>query len=120
MKQKTNPLTKKQKAKIDKGVDKTIKDFGDTLKMMGGEEPKVAEKWEDEFYDKFKLIRTEVLYEMEQFIAKQVAQAREDVVAEYNNYLLARFNDYDVPLRMTANKVRNLLNEFLNEYDTKK
>jgi len=33
------------------------------------------------------------------------------------NYLLQRFNDYEVPLTMTAEEVRELLNEFIDEFD---
>lgn len=37
-------------------------------------------------------------------------------IQEYNNYLLFKFNDYEVPITMTAEDVRNLLIEFNNEY----
>jgi hypothetical protein len=37
---------------------------------------------------------------------------------EYNNYLLQRFNDYEVPLTMTAEDVRELLIKFLEEFNS--
>jgi len=38
-------------------------------------------------------------------------------INEYNLYLLQRFNDYEVPLQMTAEYVRELLIEFIEEYE---
>jgi hypothetical protein len=37
-------------------------------------------------------------------------------VAEFLNYLLMRFNDYEVPLTMTADEVREYLIQFEKEY----
>lgn len=37
-------------------------------------------------------------------------------IAEYNLYLLMRFNDYEVPITMTAEDVRELLIKFEEEY----
>ncbi len=38
------------------------------------------------------------------------------VIIELQNYLLMRFNDYDVSLQMTAEEVRNLIEQFISEY----
>lgn len=38
-------------------------------------------------------------------------------VAEFLNYLLMRFNDYEVPLTMTPEQVRDYLIEFEKEYN---
>ncbi len=37
---------------------------------------------------------------------------------EYNLYLLQRFNDYEVPLSMSAEKVRELLGKFYKEFES--
>lgn len=38
---------------------------------------------------------------------------------EYHLYLLQRFNDYEVPLQMSANDVRDLLDRFNKEYSNR-
>lgn len=35
---------------------------------------------------------------------------------DLRNYLLQAFNDYDVPLTMTAEQVRELINQFYEEF----
>jgi hypothetical protein len=37
-------------------------------------------------------------------------------VEEFRNYLLMMFNDYSVPLQMTAEEVRDYIEEFYNEF----
>ena len=39
------------------------------------------------------------------------------MTAEFRNYLLQRFNDYEVPITMTAEQVRELIVEFYEEYN---
>jgi len=41
-------------------------------------------------------------------------------VSEFLNYLLQRFNDYEVPITMSAEEVRNYLIEFEKEYEGNK
>lgn len=38
-------------------------------------------------------------------------------MSEFTNYLLMRFNDYEVPLTMTPEDVRELLIKFEKEYE---
>jgi len=42
------------------------------------------------------------------------------MVSEFLNYLLQRFNDYEVPITMSAEQVRNYLIEFEKEYEGNK
>lgn len=37
-------------------------------------------------------------------------------MTEFYLYLLQRFNDYEVPIQMTAEEVRELLNKFYDEF----
>ena len=39
------------------------------------------------------------------------------ITSEYTNYLLQCFNDYDVPIEMTPEEVRELLIKFEKEYN---
>lgn len=36
--------------------------------------------------------------------------------AEFRNYLLQRFNDYETPITMTAEQVRELIDQFYQDY----
>jgi hypothetical protein len=39
-------------------------------------------------------------------------------VAEFRNYLLMEFSEYNVPLTMTAEQVQDLIIQFYNDYTT--
>ena len=51
-----------------------------------------------------------------QEINQLVEEEREKTKQETLLYLLQRFNDYEVPISMSAEDVRELLNQFMEEY----
>jgi len=58
----------------------------------------------NKIYDKDSNIRSPIIKEVKK--------------EELLNYLLQRFNDYEVPLKMTAKEVREHLINFIEEYET--
>lgn len=50
-------------------------------------------------------------------IHNKVKKKMEEGKYDFVLYLLQRFNDYEVPLQMTAEKVRELIIEFTNDFD---
>lgn len=39
------------------------------------------------------------------------------VIIDLRNYLLVRFNDYEIPLQMSSEEVRGLIEQFIHEYN---
>jgi len=54
-------------------------------------------------------------YAIEEWLATKIAQAIAEELAELLLELLQVFNDYDVPLTMTAEQVREILKDYLNK-----
>lgn len=50
-------------------------------------------------------------------IKKSMSQSTAQQPVDFRNYLLQAFNDYDVPLSMTTEQVREYINEFYEEFN---
>lgn len=88
------------------------------------------EKTRERFFEKFTFNHSGAIYfksgiypdEMFYFIKKETTtaytQGREDASGELFLELLAHFNDYDVPLTMTAENVREIITTLSKEDKT--
>lgn len=49
-----------------------------------------------------------------EFVQEFMTQARQNERTRVMNELLQKFNDYEVPLSMTANEIREIITEYLS------
>ncbi len=90
----------------------------DTTQKISEEFNKLMDKLWDKYGESYEVYNPkEFTREIESFLATSIKEAVAEERSKLLLELLQVFNDYDVPLTMTAEQVRDILEEYLTKKD---